>query len=73
MPSGSNESKPESSASAGATANTTDKMKSGAKAQGSTKAGAKSQGSYKSQGKKQGNPAGSNESKPAESSASGLR
>ena len=72
-PSGSNESKPGESSSAGATAGTTGKMKSGEKAQGSTKAGAKSQGSYKSQGKKQGNPAGSNESKPGESSASGVR
>lgn len=74
MPSGSNESKPETSASGGASAGaTTGSTKSGAKAQGSTKSGAKSQGSYKSDGKKQGNPAGSNESKPGESSASGVR
>lgn len=71
-PSGSNESKPESSANAGVSAGAT-AGKSGVKAQGSTKAEAKSQGSFKSQGKKQGNPAGSNESKPGESSASGVR
>lgn len=71
MPSGSNESKPGSSASAGAVG-ATGSMKSDTKAQGSTKSGAKSQGSFRSDGKKQGNPAGSNESKPDESAASGV-